>query len=72
MKKYIVTISFIFRLFLGGVIPGLLIGFGLMLVTYFYAKKRGYPSEKRASLSELLKSFLDSLIVDLPSSTAGK
>ena len=27
------------KLFLGGVIPGLLIGFGLMLVTYFYAKE---------------------------------
>ena len=50
------------KLFLGGVIPGLLIGFGLMLVTYFYAKKRGYPSERRASLVELLKSFLDSLV----------
>ena len=50
------------KLFLGGVIPGLLIGFGLMFVAYFCAKKRGYPSEKRATLVELLKSFLDSLV----------
>jgi tripartite ATP-independent transporter DctM subunit len=50
------------KLFLGGVIPGLLIGFGLMLVTYFYAKKRGYPSEKRSSLKKLFRSFLDSII----------
>ena len=33
-----------------------------MVVTYFYAKKRGYPSEKRSSLKNLIKSFLDSLI----------
>ena len=33
-----------------------------MIVTYFYAKKRGYPSEKRSSLKNLIKSFLDSLI----------
>ena len=33
-----------------------------MLVTYLYAKKRGYPSEKRSSLKELIKSFFDSLV----------
>ena len=50
------------KLFLGGVVPGLLIGFALMVVTYIYAKKRGYPSEKRASIKNLIKSFMDSLI----------
>ena len=50
------------KLFLGGIIPGILIGFALMLVTYLYAKKRGYPSEKRSSLKELIKSFFDSLV----------
>ena len=50
------------KLFLGGILPGITIGFSLMLVTYFYAKKRGYPSEKRSSLKQLFKSFLDSLI----------
>ena len=50
------------KLFLGGIIPGILIGLSLMIVTYFYAKKRGYPSEKRSSLKNLIKSFLDSLI----------
>ena len=44
------------KLFLGGIIPGILIGFALMIVTYLYAKKRGYPSEKRSSLKELIKS----------------
>jgi len=50
------------KLFLGGLIPGIVIGFALMLITYLYAKKRGYPSEKRSSLKELIKSFLNSLI----------
>jgi len=50
------------KLFLGGIMPGILIGFSLMIVTYFYAKKRGYPSEKRSSLRNLIKSFFDSLI----------
>jgi tripartite ATP-independent transporter DctM subunit len=50
------------KLFLGGLIPGIAIGFALMLITYLYAKKRGYPSEKRSSLKELIKSFLNSLI----------
>lgn len=50
------------KLFLGGLIPGITIGFALMLITYLYAKKRGYPSEKRSSLKELIKSFLNSLI----------
>ena len=41
-------------LFLAGVFPGILLGFGLMLVTFFIAKKRNYPrNEKRASLKEI-------------------
>jgi len=45
-------------LFLAGFIPGVLVGLGLMVVTYCYALR--YPSmagEKRASLRQLLKSF---------------
>ena len=34
------------KLFLGGVIPGLLIGFGLMFVTYLYAKKEDIHQKK--------------------------
>jgi tripartite ATP-independent transporter DctM subunit len=41
-------------LFLGGVVPGLLLGAGLMIYMYYIAKKRHYPLEKKASLKELL------------------
>ncbi|MDK2800346.1 MAG: C4-dicarboxylate transporter, DctM subunit [Clostridiales bacterium] len=46
-------------LFLAGVIPGLVIGIGLMAVTYVYARKYGYQGEAKASFKELLKSFMD-------------
>ena len=42
-------------LFLGGVIPGLLLGAGLMTYMYFVAKKLHYPLEKKASLKEILQ-----------------
>ena len=34
----------IVKLFLGGIVPGLLIGLGLMIVWYFHAKKHGYKA----------------------------
>lgn len=36
------------KLFLAGVVPGLMLGFGLMLYAWYIAKKRGYPIEPRA------------------------
>ncbi len=43
------------RLFIGGVIPGFIMGVCLMIMVYIYAVKRNYPrSAKRASLSEIL------------------
>lgn len=44
-------------LFLAGIIPGLVIGAGLMLITYLYAKKYGYKGEVKASLKQLLHTF---------------
>ncbi len=45
------------RLFLGGFIPGLLMGLGLMITVYFTSVKRGYPTQPRAGLKTLLISF---------------
>ncbi len=35
------------KLFLGGIVPGLLTGFALMAYAYFYSKKRGWHGEAR-------------------------
>ncbi len=40
-------------LFLGGVIPGILLGLGLMSYMWYIARKRHYPTEKRATLQEV-------------------
>ena len=43
-------------LFAAGIVPGLMIGFALMILTYFLSKKRGYPkSEEKLSLYRLIK-----------------
>ncbi|GHU29475.1 ABC transporter permease [Betaproteobacteria bacterium] len=41
-------------MFLGGIIPGVLIAFALMLVWFFHSKKAQYPRGKRASAGEML------------------
>lgn len=40
-------------LFLGGVFPGLLLGFSLMLYMYFVARKRNYPIDPPTPLREI-------------------
>lgn len=46
----------IVKLFLGGIIPGLLIGLGLMTVWYFHAKKEEYVAGPKASFSHVVQS----------------
>ncbi|MFN0160514.1 MAG: TRAP transporter large permease [Burkholderiales bacterium] len=41
------------RLFMAGVGPGLLLAAGLMMVTYFHARRRGIAKESRATLPEI-------------------
>lgn len=48
-------------MFLGGVIPGLLMGAALMLVGYVIARRRGYPTEGRIPVGELGIRFLKSI-----------
>lgn len=47
-------------LFMGGILPGILIGFSLMFVNYVYTKIRRIDPEPRASLKDTLKSLIDS------------
>ncbi|MEW6660947.1 MAG: TRAP transporter large permease [Bacillota bacterium] len=49
------------RLFLGGFIPGLLMGLGLMITVYIISHRRKYPKSPRASFIEVIKSGLDAL-----------
>ncbi len=51
------------RLFAAGVVPGLALALGLMITTFFIAKKRGYKSlrEKRASGAEVRAALIDGL-----------
>jgi tripartite ATP-independent transporter DctM subunit len=41
-------------LFMGGVVPGLLMALSLGVMVYVIAKKRNYPCEKRATFKEIL------------------
>ena len=44
------------RLFLAGVIPGVLMGLALMIAVYFVSKKRNYPRDPQASITEIILS----------------
>ena len=55
------TNASIASLFMAGVIPGLLIGLSVMILTYFYAKKMGIKGEKRSSLKEILHALKDAI-----------
>ncbi len=44
-------------LFLGGIIPGILIGVSLMVVSYFYARNKKIPIEQKATWSQRVKAF---------------
>lgn len=49
------------KLFLGGFIPGILVGFALMSVTFILARKRNYPIEGKMSLKETLWTIIRSM-----------
>ena len=48
-------------LFMGGIIPGILIGFALMAVAYVISVKRNYKKEAKKSLKEIWVAFYRSL-----------
>jgi tripartite ATP-independent transporter DctM subunit len=47
------------KLFLAGVIPGILVGITLMIISYYLAVKRRYPQEKPLSLRESFYKVID-------------
>ena len=44
------------RLFLGGFLPGVIMGLALMITVYIISDRRGYPREKRASFRDFVES----------------
>jgi len=59
---YIADVS-VGRLFIGGVVPGLLIAASLMIVTWFIAKKRGYKPLRTefAGMPKVARTFRDAI-----------
>ena len=53
------------RLFVGGIIPGLMVAISLMTLVYIISTLRNFPQSKRISLKRLLKSFTHSLLPGL-------
>ncbi len=51
----VVTNTSVGRMLIGGIIPGFIMGIGLMLVVYFLSKKRGYPKSERATMKDIWK-----------------
>lgn len=49
------------KLFMGGVIPGVTLGIGYMVISYFYAKRRGIPVDKFGGWKNLALSFLKAI-----------
>lgn len=49
----------IIKLFLGGVIPGILVGIALMIIWFFHSRKRGYESAARAPFKTMLVATMD-------------
>jgi len=48
-------------LFLGGIVPGILIGLGMMIFIYILARKRNYPRSKRVEMKKFAKLFFEAI-----------
>jgi len=47
------------RLFLAGILPGIVMGLFMMIAVFFIARRKNFFTRKKASLKELLKSFIN-------------
>ena len=50
------------RLFLAGVVPGILLGVTMMILAYFIATQRGYPRGEAMPVRAMLFAFFDSML----------
>ena len=51
----------IIKLFIAGIIPGLILGAGQLIMCYIFAKKYNYPIEEKFEMGKLLKNFFSAL-----------
>lgn len=58
----LITGTSVGALFLAGVIPGILLGLGLMIPAYIISVKKDYPSNPRATLKEVFHAFVEALV----------
>jgi C4-dicarboxylate transporter DctM subunit len=59
----VMTNTSIAKLFAGGFLPGVLMGLGLMIYSYYVGKQRGYVGrERRAGLREILRGLVDATL----------
>ncbi|WP_424984224.1 TRAP transporter large permease [Maritalea sp. S77] len=57
----VVSNTSIGKLFLGGIVPGVMCAIALMLMVYFMAKRRAYPTDSRKNYREIGTLFVKSL-----------
>ena len=50
------------KLFLGGALPGAIMGLVLMVTCYFIARRQGYAKLPRATMQEAVKAFRDAIL----------
>lgn len=50
------------RLFLGGVLPGIITGLALMVFAYYFARKENYPRAEKPTLKEVFKSLTEAVL----------
>ncbi|WP_085506143.1 TRAP transporter large permease [Thalassobacillus devorans] len=50
------------QLFIGGIVPGILLGLAMMVVVAIIAKKRDHPKFERASYKTIMQSFTNSIL----------
>lgn len=63
MILYGVTVNVsIGALFLGGTIPGIIVGVSFMLVTFYYARKYDYPKGEKSSIRDIGISFRSTIL----------
>lgn len=51
----------VIKLFIGGYIPGIMMGVAFMLYTYIHARKYNYPAEKFPTVKSIANSFISAL-----------